>query len=82
MTDAQLQRIMAERHSYTTRELAECLRFSWPAGHPTWQHLLNAAIELAHMRGERAEDIFGGLMPPAASPPRNTGSPTRRQHQP
>jgi hypothetical protein len=81
MTDTDLQLLMANRHSYTTRELAEHLRFSMNRGHPTWQHLLNASIELAHLRGERPEDIFQGLMPRQADPDRNTGQPVYKPHQ-
>jgi hypothetical protein len=40
---------------------------------PTWQPLLNAAIEMSSMRGEPIDDIFLGLMPRRADPIRNTG---------
>lgn len=81
--DARLREVMMSRYAYECIELAMYLRTSYSrqAVLPTWQPLLNAAIELAMMRNEPVFDIFYGLMPHGAEPQRNTGQPVYKPNQ-
>ena len=73
--DRRLQEVMQDRHRYESIELAMYLRISAQFRYnlPSWQPLLNASIEVVKMRGENAEDLFYGMMPPRQHPQRNTG---------
>lgn len=76
--EARLQEIMQTRQQFQTMELAMYLRTCCTRQRdlPTWQPLLNAAIEQGMMRcPDRVDDIFYGLMPRHADPQRNTGQP-------
>jgi len=71
--EARLQEVMQGRLTLETIEIAMYLRTSnTRRDHlPTWQPLLNVAIELGLMRGEPINDIFFGLMEPRPDPARN-----------
>jgi hypothetical protein len=73
--EARLQEVMMGRPQFETIELAMYLRccFTRQNHLPTWQPLLNAAVEMGLMRGEDINDIFGGLMEQRPDPRRNTG---------
>ena len=73
--EERLQELLRSCQSYECQELACYLRscFSRKDDLPTWQPLLNAAIEMAHQRGEPAWDMFIGMVPNQAHPQRNTG---------
>lgn len=72
--EARLQEVMQTRQQFETIELAMYLRTCGTRQNhlPTWQPLLNAAVELGRMRGDSVEDIFYGLMPLSPQPQRNT----------
>jgi hypothetical protein len=72
--ETRLQEVMQGRQSFETIELAMYLRtsFSRQRSLPSWQPLLNAAVEMGKMRGDNVDDMFYGMMPPAAHPHRNT----------
>lgn len=80
LLETRLQEVMMSRPSFTTIELAMYLRSSYSVKDhlPTWQPLLNAALEQARQRGEN-HDAFYGLMPPQPDPQRNTGQPRRQE---
>lgn len=73
--ELRLREVLQSRQAFDTNELAVYLRASFVVKDrlPTWQPLLNAAIEQGRMRGERADDLFVGMMPQPAHPQRNTG---------
>jgi hypothetical protein len=75
--EARLQEIMQTRQQFETIELAMYLRTCNTCRNdiPTWQPLLNVAIEQGRMRSENVDDIFYGMMPRQADPQRNTGYP-------
>jgi hypothetical protein len=78
-TDAlelRLREVMQSRQSLMTEELVVYLRSSFVASDrlPTWQPLLNAAIEQCRMRGEDMT-MFYGMLPPEQVFRRNTGNP-------
>lgn len=75
--EVRLQELMGTRQSYEVLELAMYLRAcsSRSENLPTWQPLLNAAVELGKQRGEAVWDIFYGLIPYQPEPERNTGHP-------
>lgn len=79
--DNRLQEVMQTRHQYECMELGMYLRttFSKAEHLPSWQPLLNAAIEQAKMNGEHADDIFYGIMPSKQMPARNTGNPIKQK---
>ncbi len=81
--ELRLQELMGTRQSHEVLELAMYLRAcSSRSEHlPTWQPLLNAAIELGQQRGEAVWDKFYGLVPRQAAPARNTGQPVYKPHQ-
>ncbi len=81
--ELRLRDLMCTRHSYEVLELAMYLRAcSSRSEHlPTWQPLLNAAIELGQQRGEPVWDMFYGLVPHKTNPPRNSGQPVYKPHQ-
>lgn len=81
--DARLAELLSTRHAYEVIELATYLRASSSRSQdlPTWQPLLNAAIELGQMRGEPVWDIFYGMVPRQVDPERNTGQPVYKPHQ-
>ena len=74
-----LQEVMQSRIAFESIELAMYLRACNTRRDylPTWQPLLNAAIEMATMRGEPVNNIFLGLMPRRPDPIRNTGQLTK-----
>ena len=74
--ESRLQEIMQTRPQFETIELAMYLRASYSRSTslPTWQPLLNSAVEQGIMRGESVQDIFFGLIPNAQHPFRNTGN--------
>lgn len=63
--ERRLSEVLCTRHAYTTDELAEYLRQTarWGSDLASWQPLLSAAVEVARMRGERADVQFYGLSP-------------------
>jgi hypothetical protein len=71
--ELRLQELLQERSKYETLELAMYLRASFVASDkcPSWQPLLNAAVEQGRMRGEAVWDIFGGMIPYEAPPQPN-----------
>lgn len=81
--ELRLQELIGTRQSYEVIELAMYLRacLSRSESLPSWQPLLNAAIELGQQRGEPVWDIFYGLVPHRADPERNTGQPVYKPHQ-
>lgn len=80
--EQRLQEVMMERQRFEVIELAMYLRTSFSRQHhlPTWQPLLNAAVEQAKQRGEQVEDMFFGLLPPAGMPDRNTSGMAGPRH--
>jgi aromatic ring hydroxylase len=74
-----LQEVMQTRTAFESIELAMYLRACNTRRDylPTWQPLLNAAIEMATMRNEPVNDIFLGMMPRRPDPIRNTGQLTK-----
>lgn len=72
--DARLQEVMLSRQSFETVEIAMYLRASSNRSEqlPTWQPLLNAAVEMSRLRGERVDDIFYGMIESRSEPRRNT----------
>lgn len=77
--ELRLQEVLMTRQSFECIELAMFLRTcgTFEQHLPTWQPLLNAAIEQAVMRDEPINDIFFGLLPIGAHPQRNTGGPQK-----
>ena len=75
--EKRLQAVMMGRPQFETIELAMYLRtsFTRQAHLPTWQPLLNAAVEMGKLRGENVDDMFYGLTPRQPDPSRNTGWP-------
>ena len=71
--EARLQELLQTRSKYETLELAMYLRSSFVASDdlPSWQPLLNAAIEQGRMRNDNVEDTFAGMMPPESRPRSN-----------
>jgi hypothetical protein len=80
--ESRLQEVMMERQRFEVIELSMYLRtsFSRQQHLPTWQPLLNAAVELARQRGEAVDDMFFGLLPPAGVPDRNTSGMVGPRH--
>jgi hypothetical protein len=74
-----LQEVMRTRTAFESIELAMYLRACNTRRDylPTWQPLLNVAIEQGNMRGDPINDIFLGLMPHRPDPIRNTGQLTK-----
>lgn len=81
--EERLRELMGTRQSYETIELAMYLRASSSRSDslPTWQPLLNAAIEQGLQRSEAVWDIFYGLVSPQDVSNRNTGQPVYKPHQ-
>lgn len=75
--EARLQEVMMGRPQFQTIELAMYLRTCCTRRDhlPTWQPLLNAAVEQGILRGENVNDYFFGLMEPRPDPRRNAGVP-------
>lgn len=69
-----LQEVMSGRWTFSTFEIATYLRTCCLRRDslPTWQPLLNAAVEMGRMRGEFIDDMFYGLMPSGNTANRNT----------
>jgi hypothetical protein len=76
--EKRLQEVMQTRQQFETIELAMYLRTCnmRRSDIPTWQLLLNAAVEMGKMRGDPVDDIFYGLIERRSDPQRNTGYPT------
>lgn len=81
--ELRLQELMGTRQAYEVLELAMYLRAcSSRSEHlPTWEPLLNAAIELGQQRGEAVWGVFYGMVPRRADPERNTGWPVYKTNQ-
>lgn len=74
LLEIRLQDLLQARIRYETSELAMYLRCSHAQSDalPSWQPLLNQAIEQGQLRGEQTTSLFYGLAPAAAHPLRNT----------
>ncbi len=81
--ETRLQELLGSRYAYEVQELACYLRASYSRSEhlPSWQPLLNAAIELGQQRGEPVWDMFYGLAPRQSDPQRNTGQAVFKPHQ-
>ena len=79
--EERLQQVMQTRQSLECIELAMYLRTSASRqGYlPTWQPLLNAALEMCQQRSED-QIMFYGLMPDRPHPIRNTEGVTGSRH--
>lgn len=68
--EARLQEIMLAREKYEVCELACYIRssYNWSSHLPTWQPLINAAVDIGIARNEPVWDIFYGLAPNLPQP--------------
>lgn len=68
--ETRLQEIMQAREKYEVCELACYVRasYNWSSRLPTWQPLVNAAVQVGIARNEPVWDIFYGLVPNLPQP--------------